>query len=52
MAEFTIEPSGKDRYGVLTRLRIGSTTAGEMLVREGLARPCRGSTEDWCSGQS
>jgi endonuclease YncB( thermonuclease family) len=49
--EFTIEPSGRDRYGrVLARFRIGYMTAGEMLVREGLARPWRGRTEDWCGG--
>jgi endonuclease YncB( thermonuclease family) len=50
---FTIEPSGKDRYGrVLARFRIGNMTAGEMLIAEGLARPWRGRTEDWCSGRS
>ena len=27
---------------------IGDTTAGEMLVSEGLARPWRGRTEEWC----
>jgi endonuclease YncB( thermonuclease family) len=47
--EFTIERSGKDLYRrVLARFRIGDTTAGEMLVREGLARPWRGRTEKWC----
>ena len=47
--EFTIERRGNDRYGrVLARFRIGRATAGEMLVREGLARPWRGKTEEWC----
>lgn len=49
--EFTIEPSGKDRYGrVLARFRIGDTAAGDMLIAEGLARRWRGRREDWCSG--
>ena len=48
-SEFTIEANGKDRYGrVLARFIIGGKTAGEMLVAEGLARPWRGHTEDWC----
>jgi endonuclease YncB( thermonuclease family) len=43
--ELTIEPSGEDRYGrVLARFRIRNTTAGEMLIAEGLARPWRGRT--------
>ena len=47
--EFRIVPSGKDRYGrTLARFVIGGTTAGEMLVSEGLARPWKGQTEDWC----
>jgi len=46
---FRIQASGKDRYGrVLARFVIGTTTAGEMLVEEGLARPWKGKTEDWC----
>jgi endonuclease YncB( thermonuclease family) len=46
---FTIEPSGMDRYGrVLARFNIGKTTAGEMLIAEGLAKPWRGRTADWC----
>jgi micrococcal nuclease len=49
--EFTIEPGGKDRYDrVLARFLIGNTTAGEMLISEGLARPWRGRTEEWCGG--
>lgn len=49
--EFTIEPEGKDRYGrVLARFVIGNTTAGEMLVAEGLAMPWTGRRYDgWCS---
>lgn len=44
-----IEWSGKDRYGrTLARFMIGEKSAGEMLVEEGLARPWRGKTEDWC----
>jgi endonuclease YncB( thermonuclease family) len=47
---FTIEQSGIDRYGrVLARFGVGKTTAGEMLVAEGLARPWRGRVEEWCS---
>ena len=47
--EFTIEPSGEDRYGrTLARFMIGKKSAGEMLVEEGLARPWRGRTEEWC----
>jgi endonuclease YncB( thermonuclease family) len=47
--EFTIRSSGKDRHGrVLARFMIGKKSAGEMLVDEGLARPWRGHTEDWC----
>ena len=47
---FNIVASGKDRYGrILARFVIGNTTAGEMLVAEGLARPWRGGrTEQWC----
>ena len=46
---FAIETSGEDRYGrVLARFRIGNTTAGEMLVAEGLARSWSGRREEWC----
>jgi len=45
----TIETSGRDRYGrVVARFRVGNTTAGEMLVSEGLARPWTGHREPWC----
>jgi endonuclease YncB( thermonuclease family) len=48
---FMIERSGEDRYRrVLARFRIGDTTAGQMLIREGLARWWRGRTEEWCNG--
>jgi len=48
-SEFTIKSSGKDRYGrVLARFMVGKKSAREMLVAEGLARPWRGQTEDWC----
>ena len=44
-----IKSSGKDRYGrVLARFMVGKKSAREMLVAEGLARPWRGQTEDWC----
>jgi endonuclease YncB( thermonuclease family) len=47
--EFTIMPSGKDRYArTLARFMIGERSAGELLVAEGLARPWRGRTEQWC----
>ena len=46
---FTIEPEGRDRYGrVLARFIVGQTTAGEMLMKEGLARPWNGRQEEWC----
>ena len=47
---FIILPSGKqDRYGRdLARFMIGERSAGEMLVEQGLARPWRWHTEDWC----
>jgi endonuclease YncB( thermonuclease family) len=49
MHPFTIQPTGTDRYGrTLARFVIGSTTAGEMLVSEGLARSWNGHTADWC----
>lgn len=45
----TIERSGKDRYGrTLAKLRIGETTAGDILVKEGLVRVWRGRRESWC----
>jgi micrococcal nuclease len=48
--EFMIEAGRLDRYGrTLARFVIGDTTAGHMLVAEGLARPWRGRTEDWCN---
>ena len=50
--EFTIETSGHDRYGrVLARFLIGDTTAGEILIAEGLARPWAGHREDWCASE-
>ena len=36
-----IVANGEDRYGrTLARFMIGENSAGEMLVDEGLARPC------------
>jgi len=47
--EFEIAKSGSDRFGrVLARFMIAGTSAGEMLVSEGLARPWRGARESWC----
>jgi len=47
--DFTIVTHGKDRYGrTLGRFHIGDTTAGQMLVDEGLARRWRGRRESWC----
>jgi endonuclease YncB( thermonuclease family) len=43
---FAIETSGEDGYGRV--LAIGQTTAGEMLVAEGLARPWSGRRQEWC----
>ncbi|HEX9903374.1 MAG TPA: hypothetical protein VGA77_00260 [Propylenella sp.] len=40
----------KTHRPVLARFRIGETTAGEMLVSEGLARAWRGRMEKWCGG--
>jgi micrococcal nuclease len=49
MHQFAIEATGMDRYGrVLAHFHIGHTTAGQMLVAEGLARPWRGHREKWC----
>ena len=47
--QWTVERQGKDRYGrTLAVFRIGSTTAGAILVREGLARVWRGRRMPWC----
>jgi len=47
--EFTIITSGKDRYDrTLARFMIGQRSAGELLIAEGLGRPWRGRTEQWC----
>jgi endonuclease YncB( thermonuclease family) len=47
--DFTTEPSGEHRYGrTLARFMVGEKSVGEMLVEEGLARPWRGKSEDWC----
>jgi len=46
---FTIERSGKDRYGrTLARIMIGDRSAGEMMISEGLVRKWRGKRENWC----
>lgn len=47
--EFTITTHGKDKYGrTLALFHIGGTTAGEMLVNEGLARSWPNGREFWC----
>ena len=47
--EFTITTHGKDRYGrTLASFHIGDSTAGDILIVEGLARPWRGKRESWC----
>lgn len=44
-----IQRSGKDRYGrTLAKLRIGNSTAGQIMINEGLVRPWRGKRENWC----
>lgn len=46
---FTIDRSGKDRYGrTLARIMIGNRSAGEMMISEGLVRKWRGKRENWC----
>ena len=46
---FTIERTGHDRYGrTLAHLRIGKTTAGQMMIEGDFARPWRGHSVDWC----
>ena len=47
---FALERSGTDRFGrTLARAKTPIGEAGEILVREGLARPWRGRKEQWCS---
>jgi micrococcal nuclease len=48
--EFVIKSEGdKDRYGrVLAVFLIGTSTAGQMLIAEGLARPWSSRQEEWC----
>lgn len=46
---FTVETSGKDRYGrVLATIRIGGTDVGAILISEGLARRWPDGHEFWC----
>jgi endonuclease YncB( thermonuclease family) len=46
----TITPTGRrDRYGrTLALVEVDGRDAGEILIREGLARPWRGRRESWC----
>ena len=47
--DFTITTHGKDRYGrTLAHFHIGDTTAGQMLVNEGLAKVWEGRRAEWC----
>lgn len=47
---FTIERTGTDRFGrTLAAIRIGDTTAGEILVEEGLAQVWHGRKAEWCA---
>ena len=47
--DFTITTHGKDRNGrTLARFHIGDTTAGQMLVNEGLAKVWKGRKAEWC----
>lgn len=47
--EWVIERDGEDRYGrTLAVFWIGDETAGQMLVKERLARKWSGHKESWC----
>ncbi len=50
--ETKLEESGKiDRYGrTLATLRVNGVNVGDILIKEGLARPYtgRGKREGWC----
>ena len=47
---FSLERSGKDRYGrTLARVDTQKGEAGDIFVREGLARPWKGRRENWCA---
>lgn len=47
---FALQRRGTDRYGrTLARAVTPIGEAGDILVREGLARPWRGRKEQWCS---
>ena len=47
---FALQRSGTDRYGrTLARAQTPMGEAGDILIREGLARPWRGRKEQWCS---
>lgn len=48
-ASFHLARTGVDRHGrTLARVETAFGEAGEILVREGLARPWRGHRENWC----
>lgn len=46
---FTIERSGKDRYGrTLATVRVNGADVGHRLIARGLAHQWRGFREEWC----
>lgn len=48
-AAITLDRTGKDRFGrTLAHVRVGAGDTGDMLVREGLARPYEGRKAQWC----
>lgn len=47
---FALTRSGKDQYDrTLARVETSRGEAGDILVREGLARPWQGRKEQWCT---
>lgn len=47
--EWSISRHGSDRYGrTLAEFHIGGETAGDILIREGLAHRWEGYKEEWC----
>lgn len=48
--QLELHRSGRDRYQrTLARVDTPNGEAGEILIREGLARPWKGRKEQWCS---
>ena len=47
-----IRQTGIDKYGrVLATIRRGDQDLGDALIAEGLARPWRGTREQWCNAK-